>query len=538
MPRPETKQTKILIKSFKQNQEVNMNTNNNKFKLCVFIFIASLCLLPFQISAQEESIVSDAQRTISMDFQDASLKDVLKLFSIQSGMNFIASEAVQDRKLTLYLDKVSVKEAMDKLFIANNLYYELEKDANILIVKDRGKPEVEVVTHVFYLKYATVSSSSLREEMSSQISPTGTSGTTATSTTSTGTTGTTGKWATEKDVGITKAVRQMLSSYGSVIEEYRTNSLIVIDIPSRMPIIAQTIASLDVPVPQVMLEVEMLDVSKGVVDKVGFEFSDNPITLILPGGFIRRGTEYFIGTLARRKNAIDSSGVAGSVVLGSTFGQILDFFHKQTDTKFLARPRILTLNNETAEIKIATSEMVGSIKVTTTAEGASVTTEQAERVDTGVSLRVTPQISIDTGEITMFIVPTVKDAVTSTLNTSFKDPEERSTKSIVRIKDGETMIIGGLIRNEFSQSIRKLPILGDIPVLGALFRHKDKDKDKQRELLVFITPRIIKDATIRSASAKNIILPEREQTAASLLYNDRHLAIGSILDNFEKKRIK
>lgn len=514
---------------------------SNKAKLFVVIFMPFLWLFPFQSGAGEESVFSDPKKTISMDFQDAGLKDILKVFSIQSGLNFIASEAVQERKITLYLDKVSIKEAMDKIFMANNLYYELDKDSNILIAKDRGKPQLDLITRVFYLKYATVSSSSLKEEMSSQIIPTATTSsvsiTGATATTGT-TTGTAGKWGVEKDAGITKAIKQVLSSYGSVIEDYRTNSLVVTDMPTRMPIIAQTIASLDVPIPQVMLEVEMLDVSKNVVDKLGFDFSANPITLILPGGFLRRGTEYFIGTMARRKNEITSSGAAGSVVLGSTFGQALDFLRTQTDTKYLARPRLLTLNNETAEIKIITKESIG---ITTITEATTGTTNATpERFETGVLLRVTPQVNTETGEVTMFIYPQVSEATGGATLTSggesfiFRDPEIRSTKSVVKVKDGQTVILGGLIRNEFIRVTKKIPLLGDIPLIGALFRHQggDNDKNKERELLVFITPRIIKDTTADFASAKKVFLPEREQTAVSTY--GRRFSITSSLDNFEK----
>lgn len=494
-------------------------------KVLVFLtgFIFSLCLFFPKLNAGQELPFANPEATISMDLQDASLKDVLKIFSIQSGLNFIASEIVQDRKTTVYLDKAPIKEAMDKLFKSNNLSYELDRDSNIFVVKDWGKPKIETVTKVFYLKYATVSSSPLKSEVTSQMS-----------TTSAAPTGGTAGGGS----GITNAIKVLLSEFGSVIEDYRTNSIIITDIPSRMGTIAQVIASLDVPQPQVMLEVEMLDVSKDTVDRLGFDFSNNPITLILPGGFARRGAEFFLGTMARRKNRIDSSGVSGSVVLGSTFGQALDFLRTQTDTKYLARPRILTLNNETAEIKIATNESIGVKETTTAAEGTGTTTAEAERSETGVILRVTPQANIETGEITMFIYPKVSEAVqgnpiqSASLTYQFRDPEERSTKSTVRVKDGETIIVGGLIRNELSQITTKLPILGDIPIIGALFRHRHKSKDRQRELLVFITPHIIKD-TIELAQSKKVAIPNREQDTVSAV--DREVAINEYLNSFEKK---
>ncbi|MDP2923166.1 MAG: secretin N-terminal domain-containing protein [Candidatus Omnitrophota bacterium] len=497
------------------------------FKLNVFIFMLSLSFFLPELSADLPLPFTSQEPNISMDFQDANLKDILKVFSMQSGLNFIASEAVQERKITLYLDKVPLSQTMDNLFKANNLSYELDKEANIFTVKDWGKPQIETVTKVFNLKYATVSSSPLKAEISNYIGGQGEGSSTGGGTQAGG------------DSGITHAVKKILSEFGSVIEDSRTNSLIVIDIPSRMSMIAQTIAALDVPVPQVMLEVEMLDVSKNTVDKLGFKFGQTPITLnfLIQGASVP--SKFPWGSLFGDTGKGITNGSFGvntnttsSAV--STYQVLLDFLKTQSDTKYLARPRILTLNNETAEIKIATQEAVGSITNTQGQGTASSTTTSAERIETGVTLRVTPQINPETGEITMFVVPTVKDTSTSTLSSSYKDPEERSTKSMVRIKDGETVIIGGLIRNDTSQTITKLPILGDIPVLGALFRHKNKDRDRERELLVFITPHIITDASIKLAQAKKTTLPQREQNTLSAI--DRQGIIDTSLNSFEKKK--
>jgi len=495
-----------------------------KNNLRLFVFIFFFCLFLPRLNAEQESLFLGSETTISMDFQDANLKDILKIFSIQSGLNFIASEAVQDRKITLYLDKVPIKESMDKLFQANNLTYELDEEANIFIVKDWGKPQIETITEVFYLKYATVSSSPLKEEMSKQIGCAGTQGGGGV-----GTAGTTGGGT--QDAGITKAVEKILSEHGSVIEDYRTNSLIVTDIPSRMPIINQTIASLDVPVPQVMLEVEMLDVSKSTVDKLGFQFGENPFTLILPGGFVHKGADFFIRGLNATGTATIEKNASGSLTLGSTYAGLLDFLRTNTDTKTLARPRLLTLNNESAEIKITTKEVIGEV-VTYNLDTGQPQTRTAERTETGVSLRVTPQVNLETGEITMFLYPSVKEATTSAFSAGYRDPEERGTKSLVKVKDGETVIVGGLIRNEFYQSITKLPILGDIPFVGALFRHKNKDKDRQRELLVFITPHIIRDTNAQFPAMKGATLGAKEQGKDAAF--DRQLAVNTSLNSFEK----
>jgi len=519
------------------------------FRLGVFIFIFFFSLFFTKTSAYSETslLEEEGEPEISMDFQNASLRDVLKVFSIQSGMNFIASEAVQDRKLTLYLHNVPLKKAMDKLFKANNLSYELDRDANIFIVKDWGKLQVETETRVFYLKYATVTTSSMKQEMSNYLGGGGgaSSGSAA------------GKWKQEEDAGLTKAIKKLLSSVGSIIEDYRTNSLIITDTPSRLEVIAKVIASLDVSVPQVLLEVEMLDVSKNSVDKLGVNWPTTLLALDFSAAkravkiFGNKSTNPAEGTLELQDTTpsgfkLNPWGAShfGPTILSVIDAELsIDFLKTQTDTKFLARPRLLTLNNETAEIRIATSESIGVTTTTTSAGGQTgSSTAQAERAETGVVLRVTPQINLDTGEVTMFIFPKVSEAVQGNPITSedkvnqFRDPEERSTKSLVRVKDGETVVIGGLIRDEFSQVTKKVPFFGDLPIVGALFRHTggDSDRNRQRELLVFITPRIIKDSNMQLAQTKNTKLLEREQNTFSA--QSRELKINSSLNNFDTQK--
>ncbi len=487
-------------------------------KLLGFYFaIAILAFSPLPSGAIEDLMFPDPNKPISMDFQDAGLKDILKIFSIQSGLNFIASESVQERKITIYMDKVSVQNAMDKLFKANGLSYELDKESNIFIVKDWGKPQIETITKVFSLKHATVSSSALRAEIQAEMK-------TGASETGAGGTGN----------GITSAIKQILSEYGSIMEDNRTNSLIVTDVPNKIAAVAELIKALDTSVPQILLEVEMLDVTKNTTEKLGFDFGDSITGTLTPAS---------ISTMFPMNPWGNSTSGAGVItngsVTGSSYAIILDFIKTQVDTKYLARPRILTLNNETSEIKIATDEAVG-INTTTSGDTAS-TSATAERAETGVILRVTPQVNMDSGEVTLFIYPKVSSANdTSSLTANgasyvFKNPEERSTKSVVRVKDGETIILGGLLRHESNTTINKVPFLSDIPILGRLlFTSKNTDKDKERELLVFITPKILKDSSLQLAKIEKPVILQREQDNLSAV--DRQSAITSTLTSIEKNR--
>jgi len=535
-------------------------------KVVVFIFMLLSCAPLLQSEAVTSPVASplindpgeEPEVLISMDFKNADLKDILKVFSIQSGMNFIASEAVQDRKMTLYLEKVPIEKAMDQIFKANNLSYELDKEANIFIVKEWGTMGPELITKVFYLKHASVSSSSMKEEMKNQVPGSETSTTCSTGSSGggggSGGSGSGGKWKAEENSGITEIVKKLLSKDGTVVEDYRTNSLIVTDVPSRIQSIAQVIASLDVSVPQVLIEVEMLDVKKEAVDQLGVKWPQGIVKLDITGtrvtSFPFSGSKAFqdLGeTLAPKETAGGWENVEwpgkkwGPTIISVINDQlVLDFLSSRSDTKFLARPKIFTLNNETAEIKISTNEAIGLVSTTSGTSGT--TTESAERMATGVVLRVTPQVNLDTGEITMFVVPIVTEAnVGGTFGVNqitFKDPEVRSTKSIVRVKDGETIVLGGLIRNKTSETDTTVPILSKIPLVGALFRHKSRPGDQDRELLVFITPHIVNDSAVKKTNialtqSKKIAAPEREQSAMAGI--NRQTAISGYLNNMDQR---
>ncbi|MCQ9208821.1 MAG: hypothetical protein NG712_05535, partial [Omnitrophica bacterium] len=166
---------------------------------------------------------------------------------------------------------------------------------------------------------------------------------------------------------------------------------------------------------------------------------------------------------------------------------------KDTDTKILARPRILTLNNQTAIIKITADTAVSTATVQTSAEGLATTSITIERYETGVSLEVTPQIN-KAGEITMSLEPSVTTVKTSSLLPNVSDPQERSVRTIVTVNDGETVIIGGLIDTNDVRVSRKVPFFGDIPLLGNLFRKQD-DTSTDKEIIIFITPHLVKDGS-------------------------------------------
>jgi len=512
---------------------VKMKDVNPKKLSIVSILSLIVLFVPIALAADfdfyaPDLISKESYRKISMDFRDASLKTILKVFSEQAGLNFIASQAVQDRSITLFLDNVPLQEAMDKIMSANNLIYELEPGSNVFIVKEWGRPEVETITKVYNLKYTRLASSTLQKAISAGSAGAGAAATGGGSASGGGAQAGAGG-AGGGEAGIESSIKGVMTSNGKVMQDPRTNSLIVTDIPSQFELIDKVVALLDVPTPQVMIEVEMLDVSKRTIDQMGVKTS--PSLMSLSGA--SRDTR-FPNFFAKGIN-LDAPTFTYGTLSAAVFSAVLDYLTTDTKTKFLARPRILSLSNETAEIKITTNEAIG-IK-TTQAGGGSTTptqTQEAERYETGISLNVTPQVDPTSGTVTMFIKPTVSQAKTGGTfgNTTFKDPEVRSSSTTLMVKDGETIVVGGLIKTNDETTVDKMPIVGDIPIIGALFRHKTSTKE-ERELIVFITPRII-GFDNASTFAKNDItssglMPYREQSSAV----SRKEAVDNMLERWD-----
>lgn len=432
-------------------------------------------------------VYPDYSKKISMDFQDAPLIDVLKIFSKQTDLNLITSESIADIRITVYLDHVSIEEALEQILRANNLTYDVQRENSIYIVKPITKPAVELLTRIYHLQHASVNSSKVMKTLSIKI------------------TGQASQSGLAGRTGITAAISGILTSNGTIIEDPRTNSLIITDIASNFPPIDQAIAQLDVPVTQILIELEMLEVTKITADKIGVKWGDSP--LIFTSGSRETIFPFNEQKLRDSGKISDPAYTVGSLnATGLT--ATLQFLRTQTDTKTLARPRILTLNYETAQIKITTDEAIGLETTTTSSEGTSTSAKEAERVETGVSLTVTPQANLLTREIIMAVVPKVSIARTGATfdGIPFKDPEERTSQSIMRVNDGDTIILGGLLRTDISNTITKVPILGDIPLIGRVFRHND-ESITEKELIIFITPHILDERPALETAATATQIP-------------------------------
>jgi len=466
----------------------------------------------------QEDAQAQPQR-LSMDFKDANLKDVLRTFSQETGINVIASSEVSDQPITLYLEGVTVMDALDQILRAGNLTYERPIGSDIYIVKSKkAETGATTITRVYRLKYARVSKSILakaaasfgsRTPFEATVSPDGTSGA--------------GGGGSREDVGIDLVLKALLTPAGAVVVDGRTNSLIVTDIPENFPRLEAALAALDVRTPQIMVDAEVIETTLSKLKDLGVEWgsgSEGDLFQLTPA---KAGTKFpfsglfggQIGGLGLKKSTADPTITLGSLDYSKAVA-VLQALERDTDTKILARPKVLTLDNESAVIRLTTNEAIGFQTASQTQTGTN--TSSVERTITGVVLVVTPQVN-EHGYITMMVEPSVAKTVASKISppsgqATPRDPKTRTSRTLVRIRSGDTLVVGGLIDRSEQETLQRVPILSGIPLLGEAFKNKEIDNSSS-ELIVFITPRILEEPSeSRLAAAGQTPAGLREQEPA------------------------
>ncbi|MBI3722249.1 MAG: hypothetical protein HY248_06815, partial [Fimbriimonas ginsengisoli] len=269
----------------------------------------------------------------------------------------------------------------------------------------------------------------------------------------------------------------------TVIPDPNTNSVIVVGSPDSASLVRSILDQLDKIPEQVMIETIVVEATLDTANKLGIEWS-----LAQPRAF---GTQGAVGNASQDFGLQSASPAPTGFKYTLNSGNLTAFLNAiRTDQRFevLSTPRIFTSNNVQAEINISQSvPYVLSQRLDT---NGNLTFNYAFQ-DVGIVLTVTPRITAN-GYVTMDVSQTANDLQGFT---SFNAPivNQRQADTTVSVKDGETVILGGIIRSTVSSTVRKIPLLGDIPILGNLFKTTEHDKQKT-ELMVFLSPHIVRNA--------------------------------------------
>ncbi len=297
------------------------------------------------------------------------------------------------------------------------------------------------------------------------------------------------------DAGEAKAVvDKFLSSRGKTVVDAYSNSLVVIDIRDVVKKIEDYLGEVDKKVKQVLLDVKVIEVSLNDVNKLGIKWQ---VSLTATGAKSSQFSFPFKDSFNKfnfYSDYIHSTIGSGDLVFGTLSAQgtsmALDVIFNKTKAKIVSQPKILVLNHKKGFIEIKTEE---PIETATYDSGTGDYVYSVETKEYGVTLEVTPHINKD-NYITLDIKPVVSDKLDDKqLTHSGEVPviSTSTTETSIILKDAETLVIGGVIKEKKDTEEQKVPLLGDIPLIGKLFSYKS-DEVRRDELLIFITPHILK----------------------------------------------
>ena len=353
----------------------------------------------------------------------------------------------------LSLRDVTAEEALNALLDTYDLYYVKQGDSNIYVIKSKADGKHITVSRVIFCNYAKASD-------------------------------------------LTKILESRLTKGGRIVSDTRTNSLIITDLADSIDKMEGLIRSLDVPTQQVLLEAKIVDINLSHGTAIGTRWNEtyrdglvNPT--VDPSKMNNKNFVYDtpIGSVMGLGLTKSFARVGVSILEGDdwSINGTFEAGIEDKDAKVLSNPKLLVLNNQEASIDIV--EEIPYLESKTTSTEGNTTGTMAFK-EAGIKLKVKPQINRD-GSIVLSISPeqsyrtgeTIGSENTPVINTS------KSTTTLM-LRSGETAAIGGLIRETEDSTINKVPLLGDIPILGYLFKSETKNKSRY-ELTIFITAKIV-----------------------------------------------
>lgn len=455
-----------------------------KAKRLLVLYFIVLSIGAFPVYAQDEEIQEPAKEpgiedvnasasgNVTLDFKDADITNVLRILSYKSGINIVAGKDVTG-PVTIRLTDVPWEKALD--VILRTYGYTYEREGNIIrVTTTENLEKEELVTEVFSLNYANAAHVPL-------------------------------------------AIEEMLSDRGSIKFDERANLVIVTDIPTNIYKIKQVVEKLDMRTQQVSIEAKILETTLDKDDKLGINWTTQvtatgaarPTTFPFskhsgggtwfPDGDTSASAGDDIGVFRANSGSAFPLALPKNFTLGTldftSLQAVLEILKTKTDTKVISNPRVTTLDNQEAKVVVATTFSIPVYERNDSTGNIEVT--GYEEKELGITLSVTPQINPE-GYIIVKLEPEVSafvtfDTFTSGNSGSIQAPRftTRRASTQVMVKDGETIVIGGLIKETETDTVVKVPILGDIPVLSLLFKKKEKSVDTT-DLLFFVTVNIVK----------------------------------------------
>ena len=418
-----------------------------------------------------ESITAPAFRTparkpVTLEFRDANLKLVFEAIAKAAGINILLDRDVKgDVKTTIFVKDATVEDAIDLLLMQNQLEKKVVSDNTLFIYPN-------LPTKVKDYQDLKIRNFQLTNADAKQIQT---------------------------------MLKTLLKTRDLFIDE-KTNSVIMRDTPDAIRLAEKLINTQDLAEPEVLLEVEVLEVNRSRLEQLGINWPTQ-LALSLTGAQAQQTTTYSNGTpivTATPATNLTLDNIrhlnSGLVQVGTLSGSI-DFSKQIGDTNTLSSPRIRVRNKEKAKILIGDRVPVITNSVTPTNGGNSVVTGSVTYLDVGLKLDVEPDVHLDDDiAIKMSLeVSNIAKTVTGQGGTIAYQIGTRTASTVLRLKDGETQILAGLISDDDRKSVAGIDGLSDLPILGRLFGSTNTKKAKS-EIVLTITPHLIRGVQRPSAT--------------------------------------
>lgn len=376
------------------------------------------------------------RKPVNLEFRDANIKLVFDALSRSTGINYIFDKDIRpDLRTTIVARQTPLEDAIDLILMTSQLEKKVLGPNTILIypaTPPKIKEYQDLVVKSFYL--------------------------------------------TSADVKQTQNLLKTLIKTRDIFIDEKLNLIVIRDTPEAVRLAEKLIALHDLGEPEVMLELEVLEVRRSRLLELGIQWPDQLILTPLPS----TGSTVTLRDLDKLTAARTGASLADMIIT----------LRKQDgDVNLLANPRVRARNREKARILIGDRVPV----ITSTATATGFVSQNVQYLDVGLKLEIEPDIHLD-GEVGMKValeVSAITREIVTTTGLLTYQVGTRNAATALRLKDGETQILAGLISDEDRRSANKVPGLGDLPVLGRLFSSQRDDQQKT-EIVLAITPRLIR----------------------------------------------
>jgi type IV pilus assembly protein PilQ len=406
------------------------------------------------------------QQKISVDFRETPIEDVLRILARQAEIDVVKSPKVTG-SVTATLKDIPLGEALDNILSAHGYgYISTQNMIRVVPQEEIYQAKEKKVSRVYRVTFADV-----------------------------------------KEVEV--ALKKFMSETGSISSNPGTSNIIVTDMESKILAIDKFLEEIDRPTPQILVEARIYDITSTDQLDLGVEWNFGKNTNYGANGIGAIGDNSTLTYPNNNANPFITGLSSGSTNKADGMQNVFRFGilnksvdldaliraeQKEITAKLLANPRIMVLDNQQATIKIV--EEIPYQELTETSGGGQIGTTKFK--DVGVELVVTPHLTRD-NKIRLILKPKFSVRTSEVFVTANSIPQpvvaKRETDTVALIEDNQTVVIGGLRKQDIQQEIKKIPLLGDIPLLGALFRFEG-ESTVNSELVVFITPHLIMDKPV------------------------------------------